>query len=158
MFKGGNMYLGIALASFFVGAVNAGTLYNGSSLAPVSTEQALSSVTPGQVVVVSENHGFAPHYDNQKKVLNQLALQLQHVSVGLEFFEKRFQADVDQFSSGKLSEEEFLKNLGWGSVPFDFYRDQALFPQSHGGTTLALNASRILTHKISQSGLASLSA
>ena len=45
----------------------------------------------------------------------------------------------------------------WGGLSFGFYRDQANFPlRDKGAETLALNAPRSLTQKVSRTGLSSL--
>jgi uncharacterized iron-regulated protein len=76
--------------------------------------------------------------------------------VGLEFLSILHQDYVDQFLGGQLPEGDFLRLVEWGEPSFDFYREQTLAPRQTGGRTLALNAPRWLTRKISQTGLDSL--
>ena len=79
------------------------------------------------------------------------------VSLGMEFFEEPDQQQVDDWRLGNLMESDFLAQIKWGTFPFEAYREQALFPKtSEGATTLALNAPRNLTSKISKQGLSSL--
>lgn len=134
-----------------------GAIYDASAQHEERLEAVASSIRPGTVVIVSENHDFVPHHDNQVKFLEALAQAgLEKISVGMEFLTRNFQNAVDQFLAGLLPESEFLKAVEWGGNPFDLYRRQVLFPVSHGGTTLALNAPRELTGRISKVGLSGL--
>ena len=75
----------------------------------------------------------------------------------MEFFDFTQQTQLDAFLAGKITEADFLKAVKWGSIPFDFYREQVLAPLSMQGKTIALNAPRSLTSAISKSGLSALS-
>jgi len=108
-------------------------------------------------VVIGENHGVGRHRDQQLEILSALRGAGHRVSVGLEFFPRRFQPEVDGWRAGRLAEAEFLKRIGWGGTSFDFYRPQALFPDLAGGSkTLALNADGALTKRVAKVGLAGL--
>lgn len=135
------------------------SIYSGSTLKESSAQQVAQDIQPGTVVIVSEMHGFEPHHDNQVLFLETLAqVGLAKISVGMEFFARGVQNFVDQFTAGLMGEADFLEAAGWGGIPFDYYRRQVLFPNGHGGRTIAINASRTLTGKISKVGLAGLSA
>ncbi len=132
-------------------------LFNGTTLQGTQLEQALRDIKPGSILVIGENHGFSVHQRQQVEVMQALRNLGHRVSVGLEFFTYTDQESVDFYRAGRLSESDFLSRIGWGSLSFDFYRDQALFPHlSEGSSTLALNAPRGLTSKVAKGGLASL--
>lgn len=132
-------------------------LYHGTSLQPASIRDVIRAVTPGTIVIVSENHGYKPHHNNQLRVLQALdGAPHAKVSVGMEFFSWKKQPYVDQYVRGEVSEDEFLKLVEWGGDDFSNYRDQVLFPRDHNGETLALNAPRQLTARIAEVGLAGL--
>ena len=134
-------------------------LVQGDNLQEVSLELALSQVQPGSFVVVGENHGFKNHQSQQLQVMQALRNRGLKVAVGMEFFYFPNQAQLDDYRAGLVAEADFLKAINWGSLSFDFYRDQALFPlATEGAKTIALNAPSSLTRKISKGGLASLSA
>lgn len=136
-----------------------GSIYNGRDGAEVRLDGLASSVRPGAIVIVSENHGFVPHHENQYKFLESLASAgLQKISVGMEFFARTFQAAIDSFLLGNLAEADFLKQVEWGSNKFEDYRRQVLFPAIHQGRTLGLNAPRALTGRISKVGIQGLTA
>lgn len=114
-------------------------------------------IHPGQILVLGENHGLKASQGAQKQLLQALRDRGLRVSVGMEFFSYPDQVLVDEFRTGRLPESEFLQKIRWGQPPFEFYRDQALFPRyEQGERTLALNAPRSLTSRISKGGLAQL--
>lgn len=123
----------------------------------VSLAYVAEAVPRGGILVIGENHGLEVHRDQQVALLKQLRLSGHRVSVGLEFISYPFQPWVDVWRGGGLPEPEFLKKIEWGGTPFEFYRSQALFPLTgEGSKTLALNAPRSLTSRISKVGLEGL--
>lgn len=135
-------------------------LLDGATTESVEIGQIVNQVEPGEVVIISENHGFGPHHQNQVDVLNALAKMAPSrlkISVGMEFFPRFAQDFVDQYLSGMLPEDVFLTKVEWGKgISFDNYRRQVLIPNSTSGFTVALNARRALTSKIAKCGLDSL--
>jgi uncharacterized iron-regulated protein len=131
-------------------------LYIGSNAQPTTLEEALKNIKPGTVLVVGELHDNVAHHNNQVSILNELAKTNNKISVGMEFFETPNQSDVNDFLSGKTIESTFLKTIGWGGGDFNLYKKQVLFPTKHNGTTLALNAPRSLTSRISKVGIQGL--
>ncbi|WP_347357433.1 ChaN family lipoprotein [Bdellovibrio sp.] len=129
----------------------------GNSLQPVSLAEAVQNVRPGSIVVIGENHGFTEHQTQQVAIMQALRDQGLVVSVGMEFFTYTDQPLVEAYRQGTLSEPEFLQQIKWGSPSYSFYRDQAVFPDlTQGAATVALNAPRFLTGKVSKQGLAAL--
>lgn len=126
---------------------------------PVSLEQALLQVKPGDVVVLGEEHGSLEQAAQQVQVLEMLRKNGLKVSVGMEFFDFQTQGLVDQYRSGVLNENDFLTQIKWGvGFSFDAYRQQVLFPNGNEGTVIALNAPRSLTGRISKVGISGLTA
>jgi uncharacterized iron-regulated protein len=141
-------------------AVKAGSIYNGtvSTLQEVSLDSLVKSLPPGSTAIVSEQHTYQPHHENQIRFLEALAANgAPAISVGMEFLNRPFQQFVDEYLAGLLPEPQFLKSVEWGGNPFDQYRRQVLFPRQHGGHTVALNAAKSLTSRISKVGIAGLS-
>lgn len=123
----------------------------------VQVTQIASQVQPGSIIVMGENHGFKTAQQGQVELLKALRHQGLKVSTGLEFFYYPDQSLVDDFRTGVLAEGDFLQKIQWGSPSFDFYRDQATFPRyDQGERTIALNAPRALTGRISKVGVAGL--
>ena len=134
-------------------------LHEGRELKRASLAEVAASVPKGSVVIVSEEHGFDPHHENQIQFLEELTRQgAEKVSVGLEFIARDHQVSLDRYVRGEIDEAAFLKAAEWGKNDFADYRKQVLFPAAHDGTTLALNASRKLTGKIAKVGISGLDA
>lgn len=156
--KSGALFIVWILLSACVHAQTQGIL-RGNDLQPTTLAAAVDSVSPGSIIVIGENHGLQVHQDQQISIMQALRNKGLTVSVGMEFFTYTQQDLLNQYRFGQLSEEDFLKKIQWGSPSFDFYRSQALFPNlAEGAKTLALNAPRSLTGKVSKQGLAALTA
>ncbi|MGZ3747313.1 MAG: ChaN family lipoprotein, partial [Pseudobdellovibrionaceae bacterium] len=123
----------------------------------LSLRTVAQGIRPGTVIVMGENHGLNSSRQAQVELMKALRDQGLKVSVGLEFFYYPDQFLVNDFRTGVLGESDFLQKIHWGKPSFDFYRDQALFPRyDQGEFTLAVNAPRSLTGRISQVGLGGL--
>ncbi len=134
-------------------------IFRGSDLQKVELREALRDVAPGSIVIIGENHGFKVHQQQQLDIMATLRSLGHKISVGMEFFTYTDQPHVNNYLSGQVSEESFLKAISWGGLSFDFYRDQTLFPDlREGSQTLALNAPRSITGKVAKGGMDSLSA
>ncbi len=133
-------------------------LFDGKTQWAASLEQLVSSVNPGTILFLGENHGLTSHKDQQVAILNGLRSKGLKVSVGLEFINYTDQAYVDQYRSNQIDEAQFLSSIKWGGIGFEFYREQLLFPIiKFGEKSLGLNLPRAVSSKISKQGLASLS-
>jgi uncharacterized iron-regulated protein len=153
-----NLFLVAVLLSACAHAQSSG-IFRGNDLAATTLSESLSKVTPGSIVLVGENHGLSEHQRQQVEIMRQLRSSGHVVAVGLEFFTYTDQLHVDAYRSGGLKEADFLKTIQWGQPSYEFYREQALFPNlSEGAKTVALNAPRGLTGKVAKTGLNSLTA
>jgi uncharacterized iron-regulated protein len=160
-FKGWNMKLVVfftvlALFSEATYAQIEGIL-KGADLQSVNLEQSLDSISAGSILIVGENHALPIHQNQQLDILNQLRKNGLKVAVGMEFFTYTDQAVLEDYREGKIFETEFLSCIQWTGFSYDFYRPQALFPlKNEGAHTVALNAPRSLTGKVSKLGLGAL--
>lgn len=118
----------------------------------------LSTLQPGTILLFGEQHGLLSQQKRQMLVLQSLRDSGKKIHVGMEFLNYPFQSLVDDFRLGLLNETDFLKGVGWGQTPFQFYREQILFTKTDfQESTWAINAPAFLTKKVAQKGLASLS-
>lgn len=130
---------------------------DGRTLTPVHLDESLKAIEPGTVIVIGENHNQKVHQLQQLTVMKTLRANGHRVHTGLEFIYYPDQKKVDQFRLGIFSEEQFLKEIGWGGDDFSFYRDQVLFPNLNKGEhAWALNLPRSITGQIAKLGLESL--
>lgn len=132
-------------------------IFKADGTSQVSLQESLSGVSPGSVVVIGEMHGNAAHQNYQMQILKQLRSQGLKVSVGMEFVEYTHQDLLQNYREGTLAESDFLTKINWGNAfPFEFYRDQILFPDPQQSQTVALNLPRSISRQISKGGLSSL--
>jgi uncharacterized iron-regulated protein len=156
----GLILVGIILGFHFTSLASVAPIkgtWEGATGQLTSLQGWLERVQPGDIVVIGENHGLGIHQRQQLEVMQKLRDQGLQISVGLEFLSYTDQDYVRQYCSKEITEEDFLNLVRWGGLSFDFYRDQANFPfREQGAETLALNAPRSLTQKVSKTGLSSL--
>ncbi len=132
-------------------------IIKGGDLQSVSLDQSLDSVSAGSILIVGENHALQIHQNQQLDILNQLRKKGLNVALGMEFFTYTDQAILEDYREGKVPEAEFLSRIQWTGFSYDFYRPQVLFPMiNEGAHTVALNAPRSLTGKVSKLGLSAL--
>lgn len=132
-------------------------LINGKTLQVIQPDDIASQITPGSILILGENHGLMTHRDQHLILLNLLKAKGLKVSVGLEFVNYTDQQFVDQYTNGSLTEDQFLKAIGWQGIDFQFYKEQLLFPHKAEGFSLGLNIPRFVTSKIAKLGLEGLS-
>lgn len=148
--------LAIAIAIAQLASAESLLVKGSGDLTPLTINEALSAVRPGEVVIVSESHNYEVHHNHQVMALEALSLTLPKISVGMEFFYFPNQKAVDSYVQGETSETDFLSAIKWGKNDFNFYRRQVLFPRDHLGRTIAINSPPSLTAKIRNTGLESL--
>lgn len=128
------------------------------TLKKYSLDQVVSTLRLGQVVILAEIHDSKLDHINQIKFLKQAGGMgfINSISVAMEFFDYTKQKFVDSYLHGEIEEKDFLKQVGWGSNNWQFYKNQVLFPASHNGRTYAINLPREISGKIAKTGFESL--
>jgi uncharacterized iron-regulated protein len=125
----------------------------------VPLEQALDDLMSSKVVYVAESHNNPHHHAVQGAVVAHLWRRDRSLAIGMEMFQRPFQAALDAYLSG-AEEKELLEKSEyeerWG-YDFALYRPIAELARAHQIPIRALNAASELTKKVSKKGLASLS-
>jgi uncharacterized iron-regulated protein len=115
-------------------------------------------------ICIGESHDQREHHELQHQLTAMVldATTDKHaVALGLEMVGKPFQGVLDDYARGAITEPELLDRVAWKErwgYDFAFYRPTIDEVRHAGGTLLALNAPRELTHEVAQGGLAALSA
>jgi uncharacterized iron-regulated protein len=125
-----------------------------------SFEEMIEDFRKVHIVYVGETHINRAHHDIQLKILQELFAKNRSVRVGMEMFERSYQPILDQWSSGSLTEETFLKKVNWEenwSFDFSLYRDILYFIRENHINFTALNIPPEIVKKVATHGLASLS-
>lgn len=147
----------LLIISVFYSNVAFSQLFDGQTQLKTDISALTAQVRAGTILILGENHGLQAHRDQHVQILNQLRRQGLKLSVGLEFINYTDQNQLDLYRQGRLDEADFLKNIKWGSISFDYYRPQLLFPIIElGEKSLGLNLPSSISSKISKLGLNSL--
>lgn len=137
-------------------------VFSGSSGAPASPKAVAEALARSRAVSVGETHDQANDHLAQLEVLKGLAAAHgDRVTVGFEMLHSGLQGVLDEYASGKLSEEEFLRQADWQKewgFPFALYKPLFDFIRERGLKAAALNAPRGLVTKTARLGLEGLSA
>ncbi|MEA3363372.1 MAG: ChaN family lipoprotein, partial [Thermodesulfobacteriota bacterium] len=128
----------------------------------VDQQVMLEQVNRTRVVFVGETHDNPASHRLQEEILH--AMQLHNpgkITLAMEMFTPAQQPTLDLWIEGKLSEKEFLQQVGWyhnWRMNFAFYRPLLSYCREHKIPLLALNADNNLKRKVARTPLAELSA
>ncbi len=113
-----------------------------------------------QVVFVGETHDNPASHRLEKEILQTLQQNNPgHITLAMEMFTPSQQAVLDLWTSGKLTEKEFLQKVDWyhnWRMNFAFYRPLLSYCREHKIPILALNAENSLKQKVARTPLTEL--
>ena len=121
----------------------------------VQVEQVFDRLASTRIVLLGEAHTTAAHHRWQLYMLSALHSRHANLVVGFEMLPRRVQASLDDWSAGKLTEEEFLEQSQWQKVwGYDagLYLPLLHFARLNRLSTVALNIDRKLVSQVSQQG------
>ena len=125
----------------------------------VNVSQLTSVAESSDLVLIGEAHDNKEHHEMQLSLLRVLWAQKLPIAIGLEMIQADSQKELDDWTEGKLSEQEFLKVYArnW-SLEWSLYRDIFLFARDNHIPMIALNIPKELMTKVSRHGYAALTA
>lgn len=138
-----------------------GTIISGRTGAPVSWKELQADLEAVRIVYIGENHTSAAHHEVQLRVIRALHDQDGRLSVGMEMFDRSYQAVLNDWSAGASDEDSFLRRAHWyANWRFDFglYRDILHYVKANRIRLVALNLPFSIPPKIRAGGLDYLSA
>jgi uncharacterized iron-regulated protein len=119
----------------------------------------LRQLFQAQVVYLGETHDHPPDHEAQLEILRQLQARKPNLAIALEMFQKPFQAKLNQYLNGTLTEAELLAQTEypkrWG-FNWDFYAPILRFAKANRIPVLAINTPSEITRKVAYTGLESL--
>jgi len=143
-----------------VGTPAAATIVSGRTGAPVSWEDMQADLQTVRIIYVGENHTSAAHHEVQQRVIRALHDHDGRLAVGMEMFDRSYQAVLDDWSSGIPDEDQFLRRTHWyANWRFDFglYRVILQYVQANHIRLVALNLPSCIPPKIRAGGIEFLS-
>ncbi|MBP1700173.1 MAG: hypothetical protein H6Q41_5361, partial [Deltaproteobacteria bacterium] len=126
----------------------------------ISFHELLSDVEPSSVIFMGENHDQIEQHHCQVRTLQGLIEKKSNVVLGMEIFERSQQSILDQWTEGKLTEEEFLKEVSWETtwgMDYNLYKGLLDEAKTRRLKVLCLNIERELVRKVGQQGITGLS-
>lgn len=120
--------------------------------------QILQSLAQADVVFLGETHNRPEDSQAQLEIIQALA-QKGKVAIAMEMFQRPYQAAIDAYLQGKISETQLVEQTEyeqrWG-FPWENYAPILRFAQSQQIPVLAMNAPSEVTRKVAGGGLEAL--
>lgn len=129
---------------------------SGAALKPSDLPARLSSV---RIVFVGEGHVSAESHAVELAILRELVRSGRRVTLALEMYPPDAQPVLDAWTSGKLSEPEFVERSGWyrhWSYNWRYYRDIFVFARDNGVKLAGANVPPELVSTVGRKGIDSL--
>jgi len=127
---------------------------------PLAMDSMIPQLAGKRVVFVGETHDRYDHHLNQLEVIRRLHQIDPNLVIGVEYFPREFQPQVDDYIAGRATEDQFLKAVDyyrtWGydyrlyTPIFQFARDQRI-------PVRALNVPATLPSEVAKVGVKGLS-
>jgi uncharacterized iron-regulated protein len=124
-------------------------------------ETVIDEMAGYDVVLVGERHDRLGDHLNQLAVIRGLAERWPDMAIGMEFFQRPYQAALDDYVAGRIGEAEMLRRTEYfDRWRFDYrlYRPLLSFARERGIPVIALNLPAELTRRVGTDGLDALSA
>jgi uncharacterized iron-regulated protein len=137
-----------------------GTIVSARNDAPVSFDEMLADLLSVRIVYVGEKHTAVSHHEAQLRVIRALYERHPRLAVGMEMFDRSYQAVLDRWPAGTLDEDEFLRSTHWyANWRYDYalYRDILEYVKSNHMRLVALNLPFNIPPKIRVGGIEHLS-
>ena len=125
----------------------------------ISMDELTGKLSNVSVVYVGETHTSAEDHKIQLAVLQKLSQGGRCVELAMEMFPATAQPVLDRYIRGEMSQENFLKEVGWEEVwgfPYSLYRDLIDWQKEKRMPVIGLNAPNKVVKKIAHNGLGSL--
>jgi uncharacterized iron-regulated protein len=129
---------------------------SGAALTPSDLQARLSSA---RILFVGEAHVAIESHAVELAVIRELVRAGRKVSVGLEMYPVSAQGALDDWTSGRVSEADFLEKSGWfrhWSYNWNYYRDIFVFAKENGVRLFGANVPPEVVSAVGRKGLDSL--
>lgn len=128
----------------------------GSSTDPAGVARAAKSV---RFVFVGESHNNPDHHKAQADIIEALVKDGRDVCVGFEMFTRDNQANLNPFTMGWWTDEEFIENANWKKqwgFPYRLYKPIFDVVKANKLPMVALNVPRDWVRQVGKNGPSSL--
>ncbi|MBS1700498.1 MAG: ChaN family lipoprotein [Armatimonadetes bacterium] len=114
-----------------------------------------------QFIFLGESHDDPVHHQIQAKVIDGLVKRGRNVTVGFEMFTRPNQPNINAWTLGKWSDDEFIENSNWKKewgFPYPLYKPIFDVIKKNRLPMVALNVPRDWVRSVGKSGLKGLTA
>jgi uncharacterized iron-regulated protein len=123
--------------------------------ARMTLERLAEALDGVRVVYVGERHDAPADHEAQRAIAAALIARGEPVAIGMEMFQRPFQAPLDAYVAGSIDEAELLRATEWEerwSMDFGLYRAILELARDARAPVIALNAAREVTRVIGRQG------
>lgn len=119
--------------------------------------QFIEDIERSDIVFIGETHDAKKQHENQLDIIRNLYARKVPVAIGLEMFSAENQQQLDDWSKGKLDEQDFktIYARNW-SYDWQLYRDIFIFARDNHIPMIALNVPKPIITKVVRQGSAAL--
>lgn len=122
-------------------------------------DDVVNKIMGKKIVYIGEAHDKFEHHRAQFRLIRALYRKNNRLAIGMEMFQRPFQAVIDEYISGTIDEREFLKKSEyykrWG-FDYSLYREILLFAKENKIPVIALNIRKEIISKVSKEGIYAL--
>jgi len=140
--------------------IEPGKIYSAKKGKSVSFEEMIHEMKEARFIYVGETHNSLPMHEIQLQIAKALYKQNPKLCIGLEMFDVRWQEELNKWSLGILSQDEFIVQAKWyenWDFNFNYYRNIFELTKKYKIPIYALNAPREIIHKTRMRGWNALS-
>ncbi len=134
-----------------------GEIFHVSTGIRVTKAQLLNIIEDSRIIYIGETHDNVHAHQVQLEIIMGLNERFPgQIAVGMEMFQRPYQGAMDRWSSGELSERDFLKESQWYTkwgMDYDYYKAILDYIREMHIPLLALNASSDLVKEVRNRGL-----
>src|ERR1700687_1633476 len=127
---------------------------------PFTLDSVVTQLAAKGVVFVGETHDRYDHHLNQLEIIKRLHQLDANLVIGVEYFQQRFQPQVDDYIAGRITEDKFLRAIDyyrtWG-YDYRLYAPIFRFAREQRIPVRALNVPASLASAVANVGIAGLS-
>lgn len=129
-------------------------------VSPLTLDRVVTQLAAKRVVFVGETHDRYDHHLNQLEIIRRLHQLDANLAIGVEYFQQRFQPQVDDYIAGRITEDQFLRAIDyyrtWG-YDYRLYAPIFRFAREQRVPVRALNVPESLPEAVANVGIAGLS-
>lgn len=132
-------------------------IYDLDQKQPLTDVQALERLQAARIVLVGEHHNNADHHLAQLQIIQALHGAGRTVAIGMEMFRQDSQMALNQWTAGKMDEDQFIQvfNDNW-TYGWKLYRPILIYARDNQLPVVGLNVSRKITAQVAYHGFESL--